>query len=49
MHAQTAPQTLDLARRAAPRAFGTGYGRSSSYGAPRSYSRTSVPPRFRVV
>ena len=31
------------------RAFGTGYGRSSSYGAPRSYTATTVPARFRVA
>lgn len=38
------------ARTAAPvRAFGTGYGRSSSYGAPRSYTATTVPARFRVA
>ena len=42
-----APRALDLAPRA--RSFGTGYGRSSGYAAPRSYSRPSVPARFRVV
>ena len=31
------------------RAFGTGYGRSSSYGSPRSYTSTTVPARFRVA
>ena len=31
------------------REFGTGYGRSSGYAAPRSYTRPSVPARFRVV
>ena len=38
------------ARTTAPvRAFGTGYGRSSSYGTPRSYTATTVPARFRVA
>lgn len=48
MQTQTAPRALDLAPRTV-RPFGTGYGRSSSYGAPRSYSRASVPARFRIV
>lgn len=43
----TAPRALDLVPRA--RSFGTGYGRSSGYAAPRSYTRPSVPARFRVV
>lgn len=37
------------ARNTPVRTFGTGYGRSSSYGAPRSYTRTSVPARFRIA
>ena len=28
---------------------GTGYGASSSYGAPRSYIRQSAPSRFRIA
>ena len=28
---------------------GTGYGTSSSYGAPRSYIRQSAPSRFRIA
>ena len=47
MQTQTAPRALDAARTVRP--FGTGYGRSSSYGTPRSYSRASVPARFRVA
>lgn len=48
MQTQTAPATrLDSVP--AARAFGTGYGRSSSYGTPRSYSQSSVPARFRVA
>ena len=43
----TAPRAPDLAPRA--RSFGTGYGRSSGYAAPRSYTRPSVPARFCVV
>ena len=31
------------------RPFGTGYGRSSSYGTPRSYASSSVPSRFRIA
>ena len=31
------------------RPFGLGYGRSSSYGAPRSYSSAPAPARFRIV
>ena len=42
-----AARAPDLPPRA--RSFGTGYGRSSGYAAPRSYSRPSVPARFRVV
>ena len=48
MQTQTAPRTLDLAARGT-RPLGTGYGRSSSYGTPRSYSQSSVPSRFRVA
>lgn len=51
MQTQTTPQiparSFDLGARS--RAFGTGYGRSSGYGTPRSYSQPSVPARFRVV
>ena len=28
---------------------GLGYGRSSSYGSPRSYAAASVPARFRIA
>lgn len=28
---------------------GTGYGRSSGYGTPRSYAAASVPARFRIA
>ncbi|MET0328696.1 MAG: hypothetical protein ABW163_08005 [Luteimonas sp.] len=31
------------------RQTGTGYGTSSSYGAPRSYVTAPVPPRFRIA
>ena len=31
------------------RQTGTGYGSSSSYGAPRSYVSTACPSRFRIV
>jgi len=48
MQTQPAPRTLDLAARGT-RPLGTGYGRSSSYGTPRSYSQSSVPARFRVA
>ncbi|WP_156170447.1 hypothetical protein [Luteimonas sp. FCS-9] len=49
MQTQTAPaRTADAAAYARP--FGVGYGRSSSYGTPRSYNQSSsVPSRFRVA
>ena len=47
---QTQTTTARTASNASPvRAFGTGYGRSSSYGTPRSYASTSVPARFRIA
>lgn len=33
----------------APRDFGTGYGRSSGYAAPRRYRTTATLPPFRVA
>jgi hypothetical protein len=48
MQTQTAPaQTAPNAAYVRP--FGVGYGRSSGYGTPRSYSQSSVPSRFRVA
>lgn len=48
MQTQTAPaQTAPNAAYVRP--FGVGYGRSSGYGKPRSYSQSSVPSRFRVA
>ncbi|WP_268889894.1 hypothetical protein [Luteimonas deserti] len=40
---------IHASRPTVPRPFGASYGRSSGYGTPRSYGRTSVPARFRVV
>ncbi|WP_157745211.1 MULTISPECIES: hypothetical protein [Luteimonas] len=44
-------QTLSTRQFAAvcARPFGTGYGRSSGYAAPRSYTASTVPARFRVA
>jgi len=49
---QTQTQTLStrpFASAVVARPFGTGYGRSSGYAAPRSYTASTVPARFRVV
>lgn len=49
MQTQTSTPTAHFASAVVARPFGTGYGRSSSYGTPRSYTATSVPARFRVA
>lgn len=49
MQTQTSTPNAYAASAILARPFGTGYGRSSSYGAPRGYSATSVPTRFRVA
>jgi len=48
MQTQTTPAARN-ANAALVRPFGLGYGRSSSYGAPRSYSSAPSPARFRVA
>ena len=42
-------ELIDRMHQRRERDFGTGYGRSSSYGTPRSYTSTSVPARFRIA
>lgn len=49
MQTQTSTPNAPIAAAVLGRPFGTGYGRSSSYGTPRSYAATSVPARFRVA
>ena len=48
MQTQTTPAARN-ANAALVRPFGLGYGRSSSYGTPRSYSSAPAPARFRVA
>ena len=48
MQTQTTPAAR-TANAALIRPFGLGYGRSSGYGAPRSYAAASVPARFRIA
>ena len=49
-NANTARNTVQTApRHSGARDFGTGYGRSSGYAAPRSYSQSITPSRFRFV
>ena len=48
MQTQTTPAARH-ANAALIRPFGLGYGRSSSYGTPRSYRSAPAPARFRVV
>lgn len=48
MQTQTTPAAR-TANAALVRPFGLGYGRSSSYGAPRSYVANPSPSRFRIA
>ena len=48
MQTQTTPAARN-ASVALVRPFGLGYGRSSSYRAPRSYSSAPAPARFRIA